>query len=158
MTDGEVAFEDDPSIETDDPVWRRIPPGWWTFDHNEGRVRPTSKCFQYSKNKETGKKHPMSVTLGQGLTPDAALAGQPEGFKLVGWIAGHLRHLELGVCRDDRPEIIAHGLVFTLQLDGAGQRRNNISDSVRDRLSASAQWLIPLSPQEIEQARLRTAP
>jgi len=120
MTDGEVVFEDDPSIETEDPVWRRIPPGWWTFDHNEGRVRPTSKCFQYSKNKETGKKHPMSVTLGQGLTPEAALAGQPEGFKLVGWIAGHLRNLELGVCRDDKPDIIAHGLVFTLQLDAGG--------------------------------------
>ena len=103
-------------------------------------------------------KHPMSVTLGRGLTPDAALAGQSEGFKLVGWIACHLRILELGVCRDDKPDIIAHGLVFTLQVDGAGHRRNNISDSVRDRLSVSAQWLILLSPEEIEEARLRTAP
>ena len=141
------------SLSVNNPVWRRIPPGWWTFDHNEGRVRPTSKCFQYSKN-----KHPMSVTLGRGFTPDAALAGQRAGFKLVGWIAGHLRSLELGVCRDDKPDIIAHGLVFTLQLDGAGQRRNNISGSVRDRLSVSAQWLIALSPEEVEEARLRTAP
>ena len=158
MTDGAVVFDDDPSIEVNDPVWRRIPPGWWTFDHNEGRVRPTSKCFQYSKNKETGKKHPMSVTLGKGLTPNAALAGQPEGFKLVGWTAGYLRSLELGVCRDEKPDIIAHGLVFTRQHDTAGQRRPNISDSVRDRLSISAEWLIQLSPEMIEEARLRTSP
>lgn len=158
MTDGEVAFADDLSVKADDPVWRRIPPGWWTYNHNEGRVRPTSKCFQYSTNRETGKKHPMSVTLGNGLTPNAALAGQPEGFKLVGWAAGHLRSLELGVCRDEKPDIIAHGLVFTLQQDSTGQRRPNISDSVRDKLSISAQWLITLLPEQIEEARLRTAP
>ena len=64
MSNGEIVYDDDPSIEAGDPVWRRIPPGEWTFDHNEGRVRPTSKNFQYSrKDKETGKRHPMSVTL-----------------------------------------------------------------------------------------------
>ena len=157
MSDGEVVYEDDSSVEPADPVWRRIPQGWWTFDHNEGRVRPTSKNFQYSRNKETGKKHPMSVTLGKGLTPDAALAGQPVGFKLVGWTAGHLRSLELGVCPDERPDIVAHGLVFTLQQDNAGNRRPNISDSVRDKLSTSAHWVIELTPEEIDEAQRRTA-
>jgi hypothetical protein len=158
MKDGEIVFEDDPSIEADDPVWRRIPPGWWTFDHNVGRVRPASGCFQYSTDKETGKKHPMSVTLGKGLTPEKALAGQHKGFKLVGWTAGYLRSLELGVSRQDMPDIIAHGLVFTLQQDSAGQRRTNISQPVRDELATSAQWLVELSTEEIEQARLRTVP
>ncbi|MDO8629059.1 MAG: hypothetical protein Q7R41_01075 [Phycisphaerales bacterium] len=157
MSDGEIVYDDDPSVETGDPVWRRIPPGWWTFDHNEGRVRPTSKNFQYSKDKKTGKRHPMSVTLGKDLAPDAALAGQPAGFKLIGWTADHLRNLELGVCRDERPDIVAHGLVFTLQLDGTGKRRANISDSVRDRLAASGQCVIELTPSEIEKTRLRTA-
>lgn len=157
MSNGEIVYDDDPSVEAGDPVWRRIPPGWWTFDHNEGRVRPTSKNFQYSKDKETGKRHPMSVTLGKGLAPDAGLAGQSVGFELVEWTADHLRSLELGVCRDERPDIVAHGLVFTLQLDGAGKRKANISDSVRDKLSASAHWVIELTLGEIEEARLRTA-
>lgn len=156
MSDGELVYQDDPSIEAGDPVWRRIPPGWWTFDHNEGRVRPTSKNFQYSKDKETGKRHPMSVTLGRGLTPDAAMVGQPVGFKLVGWTTGHVRSLELGVCREDRPGIVGHGLVFTLQQDAQGNRKNSISDSVKDRLAASAQWIIELTPEEVEEARRRT--
>lgn len=157
MSDGEIVYDDDPSVEAGDPVWRRIPPGWWTFDHNEGRVRPTSQNFQYSRDKETRKQHPMSVTLGRGLAPAVALAGQRAGFKLVGWTAHHLRHLELGVCRDERTDIVAHGLVFTLQLDLAGKRKPNISHPVRDRLAASAQWVIELTPGEIEEARLRTA-
>jgi hypothetical protein len=158
MSNGDQIFTDDLTIENGDPVWRRIPPGWWTFDHNEGRVRPTSKNFQYSKDKESGRRHPMSITLGRDLTPDSALAGHPTGFKLVGWNAWHLRTLELGVCRDETPEAVAHGLVFTLQQDAGGNRKSNISDSVRDRLSQSAEWVVALTPEEIEEARRRTAP
>jgi hypothetical protein len=157
LTDDEVIFNDDPSISNDDPVWRRIPPGWWTYDHNEGRVRPTSKNFQYSRDKTTGRKHPMSVTLGKGVEPAAALEGQPAGFKLVGWSAGHLRGHELGVCRNDQPQVLAHGLVFTLQTDDAGKRRTNLSDSVREKLSRSADWLIELTAKEVDEARRRTA-
>jgi len=51
MTDGEVVFEDDPSVETDDPVWRRIPPGWWTFDHNEGRSGQLRNVFSIQRTK-----------------------------------------------------------------------------------------------------------
>lgn len=150
-------YHDDPSVETDDPVWRRIPPGEWTFDHNEGRVRPTSKNFQYSKkDKQSGERHPMSVTLGRGLTPAAAVAGHSD-YKVVGWTAGEIRGLELGVCRDEQPDVVAHGLVFTLQEDDAGNRKSNISGSVREKLSRSAQWIIELTPEEVEQARTRTA-
>ena len=155
MTNGEVVFEDDASIEAGDPVWRRIPPGYWTFDHNLGRVRPTSQCFQYS-TKEDGTKHPMSVTLGRGLTADAALAGHDAAFKLVGWTAEYVRRWVLGVCRDEQPHVVAHGLVFTLQQDAAGKRKNNISGSVKDKLSVAAQWVIELSPEEVDAARQRT--
>jgi hypothetical protein len=158
MSNGVAVYEDDPSVESDDPIWRRIPPGWWTYDHNEGRVRPTSYNFQYSKkNKETGHRHPMSVTLGKDLTADAALAGQAPGFKLVGWKAAHLRNLELGICADEQPAAVAHGLVFTLQRDSAGNRKENIPESVRGRLSSSAEWVVGLTDAEIEEARQRTA-
>jgi len=151
-----VVYQDDPSISAGDPVWRRIPSGQWTYDHNEGRVRPSSQNFQYTTNKETGEKEPVSITLGQGLAPEAALDGHP-GFKLVGWTAGHLRWLELGVCHDEQPDAVAHGLMFTLQEDPPGTRKTKISNPVRDRLSKTAEWVIPLSAEEIEALRLSTA-
>ena len=94
MTDGgEVVYEDDPSIEAGDPIWRRISPGQWTYNHNKGQVQPMSGLFQYNKHPVTGQKHPMSITLGKGLTPDAAIAGKPAGTKLVGWSAEYIRSL-----------------------------------------------------------------
>ena len=158
MTDGAVVFEDDPSIEAGDPIWRRIPPGRWTYDHNEGRVRPISGNFQYSpRDAVTGKKDPMSVTLGKGLTPDVAIARQNPGFTVVEWSAGYLRGQQLGICPDPLPEVIAHGLVFTVQQDEKGNRRTNISSFVQRALAEAAAWAIPPSPEEIEQSRLRTA-
>ena len=155
MTDAEVVFEDDPSVEADDPVWRRIPPGWWTFDHNEGRVRPTSQCFQYSRNKETGQRHPMSVTLGKGLTPIAALAGQSQGFKLVGWTTVIFGVLNWVSVQTKSPT--SSRTVWSSPCNKTAPGIDGPTFPVRDRLSTSAQWLIQLSPEEIEQARLRTA-
>jgi hypothetical protein len=158
MTDGTVVFEDDPSIEDADPVWRRIPPGWWTYDHNEGRVRPSSGNFQYSPRDEvTGKKDPMSVTLGKGLTPDVAIAGQNPGFTVVEWNAGYLRGQRLGIRPGPLPDVTAHGLVFSMQQDSKGNRQTSISGPVQKALAAAATWAIPPSAEEIEQARLRTA-
>ena len=157
MTDAEPVFVDDASIQAADPVWRRIPPGRWTYDHNEGRARPTSDCFKYWRHPETRERHPMSVTLGEGLTPDMALQGQQPGFKLAGWPAGHIRGHQLGVCHDDQPDVVAHGLVFTLQEDSHGVRQQEIPNSVRDRLAKSAAWVIGLSLDEVEEARRRTA-
>jgi hypothetical protein len=88
---------------------------------------------------------------------EQALAGHSPGFRLVGWTAGSLRSLELGVCPDERPGIVGHGLVFTLQNDNEGHRKTNFSDSVKDRLALSAAWVVGPTPQEIEEARLRTA-
>ena len=98
------------------------------------------------------------MTLGRGLNPQAAIDGQGEGFTLVGWSAGYVRGLELGLCRDDQLDAIAHGLMFNLQTDATGNRKNSIAESVRTTLSINAEWVIPLSAEEIEVARLRTTP
>lgn len=86
MTDGgEVVYKDDASIEAGDPIWRRISPGQWTYNHNKGQVQPMSGLFQYNKHPVTGQKHPMSITLGKGITPDAAtLVNRPARNSLVG--------------------------------------------------------------------------
>jgi len=157
MTDGgQVVYEDDPSINTDEPIWRRVSPRQWTFNHNKGRVQPMSGLFQYNKDPATGQKHPISVTLGKGTTPDAAIAGKAGGTKLVGWRAGYLRSLVLGICRDEQPAEINHGLVFMLARDSAGRQKTSVPGSVRTKLAEAAEWIIALNPDEIEEARLRT--
>lgn len=157
MTDGaEVVYEDDALIQDGDPIWRRVSSGQWTYNHNRGQVQPKSGLFQYNKHPVTGKKHPVSITLGKGLTPEAAIAGKPVGTKLVGWNAGFIRTLALGICSNDQDGEISHGLVFTLLKDTAGKPKTNISGSVQGKLAESAVWIIGLSPEEIEEARLRT--
>ena len=157
MTDGgEVVYEDDASIEASDPIWRRISAGQWTYNHNKGQVQPRSGLFQYNKHPVTGQKHPMSITLGKGLTPDAAIAGKPAGTKLVSWKAGYIRSLALGICSDEQPGELGHGLVFTLAKDSAGKPKTSISGSVQTKLSEAAAWIIGLSGDEIDAARTRT--
>lgn len=153
---GDVAYKDDTSIEAGDPVWRRVSPGQWTYNHNRGRVQPKSGLFQYNRHPVTGEKHPMSVTLGRGLNPEAAIAGKAAGTKLVGWNAGFIRSLDLGICQDEQPGEIAHGLVFTLIKDSTGKQKTAISSAVQTRLAGAAQWILGLSAEEVEEARLRT--
>ena len=158
MTDGgEVVYEDDASIEPGDPIWRRVSPDQWTYNHNKGQVQPKSGLFQYNKHPVTGQKHPMSITLGKGLTPDAAVVGKPAGTKLIGWRAEYVRSLALGICPHEQPGEIGHGLVFTLARDSAGNPKTSISGSIQTKLSEAAEWLIGLSAEEVEAARLRTA-
>ena len=156
MNGGDEVFENDPSIEDPDPVWRRVRVDMCTYDHNAGVVRPTSQCFQYSQDRATGKKHPMSVALGKDITPEQALEGHPPELKLVGWTAGHVRSLNLGVCPDPQPEAVAHGLVFTLETDATGKQKTKLSDPVRKALTTSAKWVMPLTPEQVEVVRQRT--
>jgi len=158
MTDGggEDVFVDDTSIEAGDPIWRRVSPGQWTYNHNKDQVQPKSGLFQYNKHPETGQKHPMSITLGKGITPAAAIAGKQAGTKLVGWTAEYVRSLALGICRHDVPSEINHGLVFTLATDEKGKPKTSFPGSVQSKLAESAAWIIALSADEIEEARTRT--
>ena len=100
----------------------------------------------------------MSVALGSELkNPSKALEGRPVGFKLVGWTAGFVRSLKLGVCRDPDPQTPAHGLVFTTETDENGVPKNEIPKRARSRLAEAAEWVIGLTDGEVEAARRRTA-
>lgn len=144
-------YNDDPSIADGHPLWRRIPPGRWTYDHNLGRLRPTSDCFRYSpEDPETGERDPMSVILGAEIaSTDDALAGHA-AFKLVTFAAGRARQLELGVCRDPLPTMEAHALVFA-------PTKSDIPTSARRRLAEEAGWVIAPSGDEVEEAKKRTS-
>jgi hypothetical protein len=142
---------DDPTIEDAHPLWRRIPPGRWTYDHNLGRARPNSDCFRYSPaDPHTGIRHPMSVVLGAEVeSVEAALGGHAD-FKLVSFTAARARQLALGAARDPQPDLQAHALVFARAGD-------DIPRFARNRLAEEATWVTELTPAEVEEARQRTS-
>lgn len=124
------AYVDDPTIEDQDELLRRIFPCWWVFDKNLGHLRPTSQAF---KNHRDGSQ--MSVYLQKeleehGLSPESVLT-ENEGFALASITAGLVRQCEQGVMR--RPDIdLAHAEVF-------GEK----TGSVRRKFAENAVWVVP---------------
>lgn len=123
-------YVDDPTIGDDAILWRRIPPDWWIFDENTGRLRPTSKSFH-----DDAKGGPMSVLLKDilaldGRGPEDALEGHG-GFALASITAGLARRLEQKVCCDPIRGEPAHGVVV-------GNKRKACK-----RFAAEAEWVIP---------------
>ena len=105
------AYVDDPTVEDDSPLWRRIAPKQVIYDDNLGCYRPTSDAFQDHRNGT-----PMSVILGQDVLDDgrgaeSVLAGL-EGFSIASITAGLARSKGQGIQRAPLPEEPAHAEVF----------------------------------------------
>lgn len=96
---------DDPSILSDDPLWRRIHPSQVVPDPKSGGLRPSSSAFNDHPNGT-----PMSVVLGKEVlaadrTSENVLQDHP-GFSLASLTAGLVRHHQQLVYRlpvDDEP-------------------------------------------------------
>jgi len=124
-------YADDLTIADEAPLWRRIPPDWWVFDGNLGRVRPSSQAFSDHANGS-----PMSVVLGnevlaEGRSSADVLAGHG-GFCLASITAALAREKEQGIRRDPLPDEPAHAEVF-------GRKRM----SVKNAFAKQATWVVP---------------
>lgn len=125
----------DPTIDDDWPLWRRVPRWWCVPDENQGGVlRPSSAAFEDSPDGTA-----MSVVLGPeahrlGRGPLHMLEGHPE-FAVATLTAGTARQHGQGVIRDPLPEDPAHGLVH-------GPKPK----SIRRKLAAASVWLVPPPP------------
>jgi len=136
-------YDDDPTIEDSEEVWRRIPEWHCVPDENRGGLRPSSAAF-----KNDPDESPMSVFLEtvmkeSGRPPEEALQGH-ENFALCSLSVGILRELKQSVVRDPLPEEPAHGLV-------AGDKPRSVSRKMQN----ASRWLIPPpqnqpTPQEPE--------
>ena len=123
-------YIDDPTIEDNMLLWRRIPPDHVIFDANEGRLRPTSAAFADHTNGT-----PMSVVLGQeviddGRTPESVLEGH-EGFGLVSFTADLARINRQGIMRKPQSTEPAHAEVFGRKTKG-----------VKRALAKGAIWIV----------------
>jgi hypothetical protein len=89
---------DDPSIHSDDPLWRRIHPMQVVPDPKSGGFRPSSAAFNDPSNGT-----PMSVVLGKEVlaaacTSESVLQDHP-GFSLASLTAGLARKHQQTVYR-----------------------------------------------------------
>lgn len=94
---------DDPTIEDEARLWRRILPPW-VHREPDGRVRPASFAFLDRLSGE------LSVHLASLTTPERALQGHPED-SLVEIDAGFIRSLGYTVVRDPTPGDESHALI-----------------------------------------------
>ncbi len=127
-------FPDDPSIQNDTGLFRRIPPWHHVFDGNQNRWRPSSAAFQ-----DDGDGDPMSVYLSSVLTaeqrdPSTVLAGHV-GYSLASISAGLARSKDQTVHPDPLPEETSHAVV-------CGEKGTNRKNAPRKVFASQAVWIV----------------
>jgi hypothetical protein len=126
-----LPYVDDVTISAEEPLLRRVRPGWIIPDHNRGRWRPSKAAFQNSDDGSPMSVHLASVLQAAGLPLTAALAGH-DGYGLVSLTAGLVRSLGQIVVRDPLPNDPAHGLVV-----------GNKTESRRKNMMEGCEWVTP---------------
>jgi hypothetical protein len=106
---------DDPNIEADARLWRRIHPSWLVPVANTDQRRVSSQAFQNGRTADGKPADHMSVTLADHTaaprSPVEAVSGKYEGYGLVEFSAGLARSLHQGVTHTPTLEEPAHGSV-----------------------------------------------
>ena len=119
-------YEDDPSILSDERLFRRIPRTWINWDEH-GTPSISSAAFkdeELSVNIE-------SVLARNGHQPEDSLRKYP-GYGLAAITAAHARSLNQAVAYDPLPDEPAHGIVYGYKKRGG----------VYSRLCDGAHWVI----------------
>lgn len=119
--------EDDPSIDGATRLYRRVHPNFLRRDEERDCVRLMSGAFQHVE---------MSVALGDVVEakeqdPASLLESFPPDFCLVSFAAEVARGLEQCVCRDEKDDDLAHGLVV-----GPKPQR------VQRQLASASSWVV----------------
>lgn len=83
-------FPDDPSIQDNTDLFRRIPPRHCIFDENENRWRPSSAAFEDDDDGDPMSVYVSSVLLKENREPSTLLAGH-EDYSLASITAGLAR-------------------------------------------------------------------
>src|ERR1700723_3107565 len=130
----EENFPDDPAIENDADLLRRIPSYHFFQDNNSGLIRPSSAAFEDDEDGE-----PMSVYLATVLEEarreeDCLLAGH-SGYALAAITAGMAREKNQTVHPDPQPEEKSHAVV-------CGDKRSGGQKCPKKTLAKGARWVI----------------
>jgi hypothetical protein len=97
---------DDPTIDSETLLYRRVPPQWIVPDGTRNCRRLATAAFDGDE---------MSVDVGDALEalgepPESVVRDHP-GFFLVAFPVRAAREAQQAVCRDPVPDDAAHGLV-----------------------------------------------
>src|SRR5271154_3084573 len=127
-------FPDDPSVEDEAELLRRIPPYHFFRDDNLGSVRPSSAAFEDDSDDD-----PMSVYLATVLAAahreaNSVLAGHV-GYALASITAGTAREKDQTVHPDPLPEEVSHAVV-------CGDKRSGKRNSAKKKFAMSAKWVV----------------
>lgn len=124
-------YADDPAIEDDAALWRRVPPQWVVLDENTGEFRPSSAAFR-----DSNSGSPMSILIEEIVRATNRVAADVliayASHSLCTFSAGTARSLNQGIAT--RPEVLgepAHGFVV-------GRK----TGSVRTKFSKASRWVI----------------
>lgn len=136
-----MGSSDDPSIRDECKLLRRIPvmQDFIVWDHNQGRLRPSSASFRDHRNGTS-----MSIVLGDDLDSSgrdySEVLSNHENFALAAITAGLARENNQAVAREPTKEEPAHGLVI-------GNKRK-----ADKRMAKEAKWIIPPSEDQLLKA------
>jgi hypothetical protein len=127
-------FPDDPSIQNESELLRRIPPRHFVRDDNLGTVRPSSAAFEDDDDND-----PMSVYLATVLAAEhreasSVLAGHA-GYALASITAGQAREKDQTVHPEPLPEEVSHAVV-------CGDKRSGNKKSAKKVFAISAKWVV----------------
>lgn len=128
---GSDAPEDDPSIDDETELYRRVPPAHWKRVGDEYVVRDSA--FKNHPNPEMKR---MSVVLGDTLeqasrNPESVRSADQKNYGVVAIRARIVREHEQVIERSPQPNEPAHGDVYGEKPTGR-----------RKKLVAAAEWIV----------------
>jgi hypothetical protein len=127
VTDSGTLRQDDPSIPSEEDLYRNVLDTCLIREQVSGRFRLTSDTFR-------DRSEEISVNLSSLVTPAQSLSlGIPRHLGVVAITAGEARQLGQIVAKDPIPENPAHALICGHQ-----------TRSIRKQMAETARWVYPL--------------
>lgn len=122
---------DDPTVNDDERLWRRVHPNQIIWDEDIKNYRPSSAVFRPSGE--------MSVDIASLTTPEAVLSDYPQ-HSLVEFTAGVARKEGCIVVRDPLPDNPSHALVRGKNPEG------HLTKSQAKNIQQNSKWIILNAP------------
>jgi len=127
-------FPNDPSIQDDANLFRRIPPWHYFFDENENRWRPSSAAFEDDEDGDPMSVYLSTVLMRENREPSSVLAGHL-GYSLASITAGLARSKDQTVHPKPLPEESSHAVV-------CGDKGKGNKSAPKKRFAMAAIWVV----------------
>lgn len=137
MTTNEVGVEDDPSIDDEEVLYRKVPlkPDFYTVDYASGRVLPHISSLRYEKD---GLSVLLHTELVCQAAPEEICDSERTAF---GFRSRVVREAEGRVKRDPQPQEL-HGEAHALAGTAAPPPDRQRWSLVRKKIIEEASWVM----------------